>query len=580
MSNESIIPAGTAIETFRDAGYRNTASALAELIDNSIEAEAKSVKVFTVENDNFSGQRLTKRISEIIVYDDGIGMPPEVMKICLQFGNGTRLKSRKGIGRFGIGLPNASVSQCKRVEVYSWRDGVCHWTYLDVDEIKESGQQTINGVIEKGIPKEVQDIVGGKVGEHGTIIIWKKCDRLDIAKAKTLFRRMEDQLCRVYRHFLDSDNKYGSHRSISFHNSSDSEESTVLKANDPLYLMTPNTLKDYSDKATNILHGDVVELELPYNEIGDKGKVEIRFSIALPQTQAEGGNSDLGKHYRRNTGISFVRAAREIDFGSFGYFNSHDERQRWWGCEVRFEPDFDEIFGVTNNKQAVRGAQYLNLKEFKQDHPDDWEHVIADDPRLQLRLELSKAIHNNLKKLNEIIVSRGKGTRGGTAKERAELDKSARIANEELNSSKQKTKSSNDGEGKTKEDKVLEWTKVLLESDTTLSEDEAKYAAETKVELQVEKTFNSWPGSQFFTVETTGATCNLVINRKHPFFKEMYEPLIEAQDHKYIDALDLMMMAYARTQDELYDRIDEIEEINSLWGGYLKKFLMKLGTDA
>ena len=39
----------------------------------------------------------------------------------LQFGNGTKLDADKGIGKFGIGLPNASVSQCRKVEVYTWQ---------------------------------------------------------------------------------------------------------------------------------------------------------------------------------------------------------------------------------------------------------------------------------------------------------------------------------------------------------------------------------------------------------------------------------------------------------------------------
>ena len=60
----------------------------------------------------------------------------------------------------------------------------------------------------------------------------------------------------------------------------------------------------------------------------------------------------------------------------------------------------------------------------------------------------------------------------------------------------------------------------------------------------------------------------------------MYEPLLEAEEHKYIDALDLLLMSYARTQDELYEMADELEEINNVWGGHLKKFLKKLSSDA
>jgi hypothetical protein len=580
MADNSIIPAQTAIETFRDAGYKNTASALAELIDNSIEARAQNIQVITVEKEVMGKSRLASKISEIMVYDDGIGMSQKVLSICLQFGNGTRLTSRDGMGRFGIGLPNASISQCKRVEVYSWKKGVCLWTYLDVDEVRRTGQQVVNEVVEKPMPSKLLRLIEGDPKKSGTLIVWKKCDRIDIARASTLFKRMEKDLCRVYRHFLDVDDEYGKRRSVTLIRCGNDRSTIVLKPNDPLYLMTPSSTPGYENAASNILHGDVIRFQQPYGDEGDKAEVQIRFSVALPAIQALGGGSPLGKHYLANTGISFVRAAREIDFGSFGYFNTQDERQRWWGCEVRFEPILDEVFGVTNNKQAVRGVQKLDVKEFKDDHPEDWQEVIEDDHRLFLRQELTKNIELNVKKLMEIVLSRGQGSRGGSAIEKAAQDKSSKIANEDLAASKAKTKSQEEGASKTKEEKSEEWIQMLIGSDTSLSATEARVVAASKIDLVVEKAFSSWPGSQFFSVETTGSTCTLIINRKHPFFSEMYEPLLVASDPRYVDALDLTLMAYARVHDELYERIDDLDEINSVWGAHLSRFLKRLSVDA
>ena len=45
MTVPPIIPANTAIQTFRDNGYKNTASAISELIDNSIDAKAKNIEI-------------------------------------------------------------------------------------------------------------------------------------------------------------------------------------------------------------------------------------------------------------------------------------------------------------------------------------------------------------------------------------------------------------------------------------------------------------------------------------------------------------------------------------------------------
>jgi hypothetical protein len=578
--NGSIVPAGTAIQTFRDAGYKNTASALAELIDNSIEAEATDIRVITSEQEEMGRQRLIKKVHEIMIYDNGVGMDADALGMCLQFGNGTRLASRKGIGRFGIGLPNASISQCKRVEVYSWQQGKCYMTYLDIDEVVKEKQQTVNDVVESSLPADFSKYIGKKVGESGTLIVWQKCDRLDFSRSRTLFTRMDKELCRVYRHFLDTDDSYGSKRDICLLEISDPENVFTLKANDPLYIMTPNSVPNHETQATNVLHGDVIKIDVPYNQRGETAPVEVRFSVALPAIQKLGGNSDLGKHYLHNTGVSFVRAAREIDFASFGFFNSLDERHRWWGCEIRFEPILDEVFGVTNNKQSVRGVSYLNLKEFKEDQPDDWEELISEDPKLYLRRELSQVIQNNVKQLMEVIISRGKGTRIGNGGGEDLIDKPSKIANETLKDSSVPTKSQKEGTNKSTDEKIDEWTKAIIDEDTSLSEVQASEIAKKKVDLKVEKSFSNWPGSQFFSVETTGATCNLVINRKHPFFNELYEPLLEEKDPRFVDALDLTMMAYARMQDELYDRIDDIEEINNVWGNHLKNFLKKLSSDA
>ena len=147
---------------------------------------------------------------------------------------------------------------------------------------------------------------------------------------------------------MDNDDDYGTQRTIKLINTNDNSE-TELRPNDPLYLMTPNTTPLYEHEASNMMHGEVIILEIPYDDFGNTSNVEIRFSVALPTVQALGGNSPTGQHYRLNTGISFVRAGREIDFGTFSYFNPQDERHRWWGCEIRFEPVLDEVFGVTNN---------------------------------------------------------------------------------------------------------------------------------------------------------------------------------------------------------------------------------------
>ena len=133
-----IIPLKLAITAMRDSGYKNTAHALAELIDNSVQAGADEIEILCVEKRERLEFHTVQRLWEIAVIDNGSGMDAKTLRAALQFGNGSRLNDRTGIGRFGMGLPNSSISQAARVEVWSWQNGAGNsiYTYIDLDEIE------------------------------------------------------------------------------------------------------------------------------------------------------------------------------------------------------------------------------------------------------------------------------------------------------------------------------------------------------------------------------------------------------------------------------------------------------------
>src|ERR1700741_1036631 len=87
------------IQATRDSGYKGTASAISELIDNSIQAGAKNIAGSIKETDGESPLVVS-------VLDDGCGMDPFTLRHALQFGGSTRFGDRRGLGRYGMGLPN------------------------------------------------------------------------------------------------------------------------------------------------------------------------------------------------------------------------------------------------------------------------------------------------------------------------------------------------------------------------------------------------------------------------------------------------------------------------------------------
>ena len=196
----SIINTEMTVEAMRDSGYKSTTHALAELIDNSIEANAMAIEVFGVSGRHPQTSRMS--LVELAVMDNGDGMAPDTLRGSLRYGFGTR-RNRKGIGRFGIGLPNSSMSQARRVDVWSWQSGVTNalHTCLAIADV-EAGVREIPPPALKPIPKVYLDATRAVPGTSGTLIVWSELDRVQWKRASTTFRHTEALLGRIYRRFL------------------------------------------------------------------------------------------------------------------------------------------------------------------------------------------------------------------------------------------------------------------------------------------------------------------------------------------------------------------------------------------
>lgn len=574
ISQNYIFPAKTGLISFRDAGYKDTSMAIAELIDNSIQAHARHIRVLAFEEIDYSGVRNTRQVKKIAVFDDGDGMEPSVLSICLGFAQGTRLNKREGIGRFGVGLPLASISQCKKTTVYSWQKaGEVHSTYLDIKEVEDKDQQYTNPVIDDKLPEDIQDALGELIGESGTVVVWENCDRLDLKRPETLLSRMEKGFCRIYRHFLDDDDTYGKRVDIKLLSISDKEATpTALLPNDPLYLMTPNNLPGYEKEATHVIHEKPIVREVEYAP-GQFSKIEIHSSIMRRDIGRWPNSKDtraIREHYRANVGISFVRAEREIDFGVFNYFNPTELVERYWGIEIRFEPELDEVFGVTNNKQNVRGIEFLD-KEEEENYDED---LFKNDYKLNLRKILSQdisALHSDMRKEISNMAPRdaGKETNNwktpglGASKQASEL----------LKGDPAKTGTQIDAENKSDIEKQQEREEIIRSNDPSLSDDEVKKAAENLADLEVALAFGSWPGSGFMTVKGAGDTAVAQLNRNHPFYTDLYIKIAEDENSPEAIAMNLLLLAYVRAENEMYNDKDALEALREKWGAQLKKFL-------
>ena len=390
-------------DALRNTGYKNIESAVAEIIDNSVEANAKDIFVILREGIAKSGRKV---VTEIGFLDNGDGMNEKVLGSCLGIGASTR-QARRGMGRFGVGLPQASLYACPDVEVYSWQDGVENTkrVYLDINKVKEGEQKEIDDPIKMPIPEPYNSYIKYQTlfktydfTKSGTLVIWKQCDRINPKTRGPLTERLEFSLGQKFRYFIhDGVSK------IKIICDENPEAAVDIAPNDPLFLMEDNCVlcdpaepkRVYKPGQNNNAEApfelytakgtDTGEVNVPikyYNKNGEieTGSVLLRFSIVKDKFYDETafpkgsnpGDYALGKHAAKMEGISVVRARREIDFRRFDFYNVINEPQhRWWGCEIVFEPVLDEIFGVANNKQ------YVELKKVDVEDLDPEERDVA-----------------------------------------------------------------------------------------------------------------------------------------------------------------------------------------------------------
>lgn len=600
----SIVPAHLAVKAMRDNGYKNAAYAVAELMDNSIQAGAKNVELLCAEQVVSNVQRDRRRIAQIGVLDDASGMDAETLRIALQFGNGTRLgdSQRVGIGRFGMGLPASSVSQCQRVEVWSWQDGPdsAIYTYLDLNEIIDQTMDEVPAPVAKAIPKMWRE-AGENWGKSGTLVVWSSLDRIIWKTALALIDNSELVIGRMYRTFLKSGQV--DIRLAAF----DAERPKVTtvdrhaRPNDPGYLMTGTSTPDPWDE-THLFEpwgGDDYEVVHKINWKGADHPVHLRFSFAKEEARQghNPGQRDYGKHAARNTGVSVMRAGRELELDD-SWASTSDPRDRWWGIEIEFPPALDEVFGVTNNKQHAHVlAEFatLDFDDLLKDGSslaqlrEEWE--ADEDPRAPL-IEIANQIQKTRNTLRRLLQAQtASETRRG--RRRHEEDNSAETRATQATRHRQEEGHAgrSDADENLPSDQRQDEIEQELE-DLGLPTAAAHDLAAHTVSVGLKYVFAEadLETSAFFSVRQKGGSILITLNTNHP----AYETLIEVLDRdasndnedalrqrlaSAADGLKLLLSAWARYEDEQPDgpRRNAAQETRADWGRLARQFMQSDG---
>lgn len=312
----------------RDSGYKTTALAVAELIDNSLQACATSVSVDVLTGDD------SQFPIELRVVDNGSGMDASTLAGALTFGGSTRFGDRSSLGRYGMGLPNGALSRARRVEVYSWRAGEVLLSRLDVDELVTDRRRALPPVTRIAWPTFLPRT------QCGTAVRLQRCDRLEYRRVSTLVQKLSEELGRIYRCYL--------------------ADGLELRVNDePVAVVDPLFLHREGRTTWARQFGDVLRYRLRAGNLD--GHVEVRFSeLPIERWHALSANEKRQFGVTNTPCVSVLRAGREIDRGWF--FMGAKRRENyddWWRCEVRFDPSLDELFGITHSKQGISPTREL-----------------------------------------------------------------------------------------------------------------------------------------------------------------------------------------------------------------------------
>jgi len=595
-----IVPAHLAVQAMRDNGYKNAAYALAELMDNSIQAEATIVELLCGEKGIQLEQRRRQRIDQIAVLDNGKGMDKKVLRLALQFGNGTYLDEAKhtGIGRFGMGLPSSSVSQCERVDVWSWQNGVDNaiYTYLDLREIRGRRMTEVPLPKAKKVPA-LWRAVGASFKKTGTLVVWSEIDRIMWKTAGAIIDNSEFLIGRMYRKFLEDDKVKIRLVGFDVDDVKGSLKEEYALPNDPCYLMEKTSCPEPFNKTPMFQPwGDEdYERKVTISFRGKKHDVRVRFSYAKEEARRAPGGRDAGhlghgKHAARNVGVSLVRAGRELELDQ-SWVIKYDPVERWWGVEVDFPPSLDELFGVTNNKQAARNFTELaeldieallkggrTIGEVKAELQED------EDPRGPL-LEIAQLINNQLSVIRRLLKAQTKGVRGP---KRHDLPTAEEVATE---ATKDRQQEGYVGASDKDETLPADERKGIIE-ETLVSEgvtqDQAQELAAKTISDNLKYVFADAPleSSAFFSVKPRGGAILITLNTSHPAYDNLVELLekdVEGVDTdtlrsrlvKSSEGLKLLLTAWARYEDEQPDGIRKTraQEARSDWGRIARQFL-------
>lgn len=447
------------LEKVRSSDYKNSIYAIAEIVDNSLDADAQNVEIITITKNG--------SVTDIYFVDDGVGMDESTLQKCVIFSETNNPPGSKKTGYFGFGLPNASLSQCTHFSAITEINNVWMQNSVDLEKMKAQASLNVSEIFtaDKSLILKIKK--WSEISKPKTIIHWTNLDLIDTTRAKTLLNRSERLLGRIHRY------KIREGITLRFLNYSDDNPTPDINhkflENDPLFITEgeswiANTINELANDISNpedklskhyyfkkfIVSGnknkvkplfylpDDAQEEIRINWKGKEYKIDLKLAVAYKEVQKpgmrQGGNTSFGKQCGikvRGSGsypsgnISWIRNGREITTGNYSLFNVTQENQRFWSIELNYNTEdnrdnvLDKLLGLSNSKQSLK---FTPDREF----PEDCSETASfNDKKQELIASLTNALNGAIDKAMKRLNSQardwqqwyntytGKGNGGG-----------------------------------------------------------------------------------------------------------------------------------------------------------------------
>lgn len=179
------------MQSLRSVGY-TASTALADVIDNSIAANARTIRI----------SFMPGTAPYVAIVDDGTGMDESTLISAMRFGSRDPRDVRQGmdLGRFGLGLKTASLSQCRCLSVVTLKDGQLSTGRWNLETCERRGTWWLERPQLTELPSE--PIANLEAQGRGTAVIWQDLDRMMAAGGEQAALDAADHLALAFHRFL------------------------------------------------------------------------------------------------------------------------------------------------------------------------------------------------------------------------------------------------------------------------------------------------------------------------------------------------------------------------------------------